>query len=613
MTVSPDVSYLQYVLDSNPQTIVASAGSGSASNLTNYFGSMTKTAVMRFQALYANDILTPAGLTNPTGNVGPLTIKKLNSLLPSLSNGSIQSDATGSASGSSNGSSGVNGATLASQYSLSTTPVSISASDFINAATSSASGNIYTLNDQSPDLSTQANNANSDLSILDFSTYNAVGGQVVSIFGEGFNPSGNTVYLGPVNIGSYVSSNLGSQISFVVPQAAPTGQYQISVANSLGTTTSGSIFLSVTNTLTANLASTTPTVAIQTTPTVTGVYPTTSSNINDLITVYGSYFSNSNTVTTNLGSIQGVQSSDGKSLSFLIGSLPYYQTAFSQYKGKAINVIIKVTNEYGKSDTSATLVINFPNTSLPTVNQNASSISSQVSNSQTGSSNSQSITTSSNGVSSGTAATTATCPSGYTCTAISNANPTLANVGTYPTQTQVSNALSTLGVGATTNAGTTQTTTSSGTNYTGAAIAVGAVAGTAIVASALGGGTAAASAGASAAGSAAGSSAGTSAAGTLLTPTFGGKILEWLPCLDGNVYMIIDDYSTNIPLTLIYDPKISRLDQGFTINSPTSVGAYVLGGYLRTTDTCTLPGDPVTILTALNVVDPLIGIGISPI
>ena len=422
-----------------------------------------------------------------------------------------------------------------------------------------------------------------------------------------------------MNIGSYVSTNLGSQISFVVPQAAPTGQYQISVANSLGTTTSGSIFLSVTNTPTASIASTTPTVAVQTTPTVTGVYPATSSNINDLITVYGSYFTNNNTITTNLGSIQGVQSPDGKSLSFLIGSLPYYQTAFSQYKGKAINVIIKVTNEYGKSDTSATLVINFPNTSLPTVNQDASSISSQVSNSQTSNSNGQtSITTSTNGSSGGTVANTATCPAGYTCTAISNANPTLANVGTYPTQTQVSNALSTLGVGATTNTGTTQTTTSSGTNYKGAAIAVGAVAGTAIVASALGGGTAAAgsaaaSAGASAAGSAAGSSAGTSAAGTLLTPTFGGKILEWLPCLDGNVYMIIDDYSTNIPLTLIYDPKISRLDQGFTINSPTSVGAYVLGGYVRTTDTCTLPGDPVTILTALNVVDPLIGIGISPI
>lgn len=47
---------------------------------TGYFGDVTEIAVKAFQKKYASGILTPAGLTAPTGIVGPNTIKKLNSL-----------------------------------------------------------------------------------------------------------------------------------------------------------------------------------------------------------------------------------------------------------------------------------------------------------------------------------------------------------------------------------------------------------------------------------------------------------------------------------------------------------------------------------------------------
>lgn len=68
------VKILQIALNANPLTQIASFGPGSPGNETNYFGSLTKNAVIRFQK--AN------GLT-PDGVVGPKTISKLKNITPS--------------------------------------------------------------------------------------------------------------------------------------------------------------------------------------------------------------------------------------------------------------------------------------------------------------------------------------------------------------------------------------------------------------------------------------------------------------------------------------------------------------------------------------------------
>ncbi len=49
--------------------------------ITGFFGNLTKQAVIRFQEKYADEILTPSGLSQGTGVVGPFTRKKIDKIL----------------------------------------------------------------------------------------------------------------------------------------------------------------------------------------------------------------------------------------------------------------------------------------------------------------------------------------------------------------------------------------------------------------------------------------------------------------------------------------------------------------------------------------------------
>jgi uncharacterized protein YegJ (DUF2314 family) len=76
-----DIKRLQIFLNSNPDTKVADSGAGSPGKETNFFGLLTKKAVIKFQEKYAKDILAPWGFVKGTGYVGKTTLAKINELM----------------------------------------------------------------------------------------------------------------------------------------------------------------------------------------------------------------------------------------------------------------------------------------------------------------------------------------------------------------------------------------------------------------------------------------------------------------------------------------------------------------------------------------------------
>jgi len=76
-----DIKRLQIFLNSDPDTRIANTGAGSPGKETNYFGLLTREAVIRFQEKYAKDVLVPWGFKKGTGYVGRTTLNKINELV----------------------------------------------------------------------------------------------------------------------------------------------------------------------------------------------------------------------------------------------------------------------------------------------------------------------------------------------------------------------------------------------------------------------------------------------------------------------------------------------------------------------------------------------------
>lgn len=75
------VKFVQEFLNMNKKTAVAQKGPGSKGSETDYFGPATRKAVMKFQELFAKEILEPVGLKRPTGVWGPATYSFANKVL----------------------------------------------------------------------------------------------------------------------------------------------------------------------------------------------------------------------------------------------------------------------------------------------------------------------------------------------------------------------------------------------------------------------------------------------------------------------------------------------------------------------------------------------------
>jgi peptidoglycan hydrolase-like protein with peptidoglycan-binding domain len=79
-----DVKYLQIILNLDNDTKLRDKGPGSFTKETEYFGPLTKQAVIKFQEKYKEDILKPINKDKGTGIVGIMTIMKLNEILEEI-------------------------------------------------------------------------------------------------------------------------------------------------------------------------------------------------------------------------------------------------------------------------------------------------------------------------------------------------------------------------------------------------------------------------------------------------------------------------------------------------------------------------------------------------
>ncbi len=283
----PDVIELQKILNSDTITRVSTSGPGSSGNETDFFGALTKSAVIRFQEKHIADILWPAGLNSGTGYVGTVTRAKLNNILEEKTGLNPAFDYN-SDSGS-----------FPPQFNLpeaSTSQPSISNNQSLQ--TVFASGDLGSGTESIlPD--------SQDLTLAYPSKYSGPIGTSVVLFGSGFNSS-NTVYFGNSHFISNITSNDGSSLSFVIPNI-PYGKYEVYVENEKGVTEEKTFFV-VTDPLVAG-------------PEITKVSPS-SQNIGGEISISGSGFvPNGNMLLTGYGIIENISSPDGKTLNFSTSEL----------------------------------------------------------------------------------------------------------------------------------------------------------------------------------------------------------------------------------------------------------------------------------------------------
>ncbi len=307
-----DVLELQKILNTDVVTKISDTGAGSPGNETVYFGPATKAAVIRFQNKYADEVLRPAGLVVGDGSVGLWTRLKLNQIILKSSVAVLPSIQTQTSNTSSSD-------PLVTSFSLDT-PLSFGSPASVAAQ--------------------------KELSLSFASRNYGPAGSTVTLTGTGFSTQSNTVNLGALKIKNIAAQN-SANIRLTIPNTTPAGRYDISVTVGSKTTPTTIPFMV-----------TTPGASI---PVIEKVEPV-QAKFGEPITVTGRNFTaTGNIVSSGLGIIQDVKSTDGKTLTFTIPlpesmkiDIPQVrETWFNKKDNLYWPVRIHVTNVNGVSDSPA--------------------------------------------------------------------------------------------------------------------------------------------------------------------------------------------------------------------------------------------------------------------
>lgn len=292
---STDVIELQKALNSDPAVAVSVSGPGSPGLETSYFGSLTYQAILKFQYKYKNDVLTPAGLTQATGIVGPNTRAKLTSL------------------------------SVKTPIKPINTP--------IQSQIPVQSVQLVPVMPQKPPK------------LYAYSPFQVVPGGKITLTGANFTTNDNVIHVGDGFTVTATTSD-STTLAFTLPSGLGEGKYTLWVTNTNGSSRNPTftITLVVTNS---------PKPA----PEVTTISPATIHTLEENITISGSGFTPSNTVYTIFGQLT-VSSSDGKTITLNPASLPVAKKLREIMQAKDVGLVLTIP-VYVINDNGVSQVKNF--------------------------------------------------------------------------------------------------------------------------------------------------------------------------------------------------------------------------------------------------------------